>query len=88
MAQNDCGFTCKSSDDLKTLTRFQGQVLACLESIKTNIQEIKEERRALWVEIRDVKKDVQALYWKVGFIAGGASLVISLVVSMFKAGSK
>lgn len=88
MPNNDCSFSCKSADELKTMMRFQGQVLACLESIKTNIQEMKDERRALWVEIKDVKKDVQSLYWKVGFIAGGAALVISLVVSMFKAGSK
>lgn len=95
MAREECGFDCKAADDLKELNMFQGKVLACLESINTSIREMKNNSRddgkdvwdainGLREDIKHVNNDIKNLYWRVGFIAGGSALVISIVVNVVR----
>lgn len=104
MAREECGFDCKASDDLKELSRFQGKVLACLESINASIREMKDNNRTdgvdVWNAINGLRSDIKevdkrlasdikavnerlmSLYWRIGFIAGGSALVITLVTNL------
>ena len=62
--------------DRRTLdAQHRGEVLAKLAGIDNNIH-------ALWEEMKTHRADIKSLYFKIGFISGGTSLVVSLIVSM------
>lgn len=105
MPKQECGFDCKAQDDLKELSKFQGKVLACLESINSSIREMKDNNRIdgkeIWDAVNGVREDIRkindrmaedmkALYWRVGYIAGGSALLISIVINLIasKVGAK
>lgn len=105
MPKQECGFDCKAQDDLKELSKFQGKVLACLESINASIREMKDNNRVdgkeIWDAVNGVREDIKkindrmaedmkALYWRVGYIAGGSALLISIVINLIasKVGAK
>lgn len=97
MARKECDYDCKAADDLKELNRFQGKVLVSLENIASSIREMKDDRKIdsgeLWQAVSDLRKDLKTmndklqsdmkmLYWRIGYIAGGSALVISIVTNL------
>jgi len=99
VGRDECGFDCKAQDELKDLMKFQGKVLACLESINSSIKDMKDNSRndgkdvwdainGLREDIKHVNNDIKNLYWRVGFIAGGSALVISIVVNFVRGALK
>lgn len=83
-----CPYPCKQEEDLKENCSFQGKVLAKLEAIEKSIAEMKingkDEVKDVWGAINSLRDDIKSLYWKVGFISGGAALVVSIVVHLIK----
>jgi hypothetical protein len=53
---------------------FTGSVLATLKNLEGSVKDI-------WDAVNDGRKDVKDLYFKVGLISGGTSLIVSLIVS-------
>lgn len=81
---------CQYKDDMKNLQQFQGRVLSSLQNIEDQIKENKDigrvERKDLWEAISDLRKDIKNLYWRIGFIAGGVALVVSIILGLIKNG--
>lgn len=59
--------------------KFEGRVLAELANIKDTIE---KGFKSLWAEMGVNRGDIKQLYFRVGLIAGGTSLVVSLIVSI------
>lgn len=53
----------------------RAQVITKLEIIEKNLS-------ALWDEMKVNRGDIKQLYFRIGLISGGTSLIVSLVVSM------
>ena len=54
---------------------YRGKVMAKLDSIESSIS-------ALWAEMIVNRGDIKSLYFRIGLISGGTSLVVSLIVSI------
>lgn len=59
----------------------RGQVMAMLSAIKGSIGD-------LWQDMQVQRNDIKGLYFKIGLISGGTSLIVSLVVSLIVRGIK
>jgi hypothetical protein len=58
---------------------FTGKVLTTLTALERSVGDIWG---AIQNERQSVNKDVKDLYFKIGLVSGGTSLVVSLVVSL------
>jgi hypothetical protein len=56
-------------------SRFEGIVTTKLDTIDTGV-------KSVWKAIEIGREDIKKLYFKVGLISGGTSLIVSLVVSL------
>ena len=87
-----CPYECRQVEKFEKIATERGESLACLRSIDASLKEIKVDGRKdndeLWSAVNALRKDIQALYWRVGFIAGGSALVISIVVNFVRGALK
>lgn len=81
-----CSYQCKQETDFKQMLLFQGKVLESLKNIEKDLSELKltgnSETKDIWNAINSIRDDIKSLYWKIGFISGGASLIISVAIRM------
>lgn len=70
----ECEFYPKCQEERTENSEFKGYVKATLEDIDTGVKNI-------WTAIDVSRNDIKSLYFKVGLISGGTSLIVSLVVS-------
>lgn len=66
--------------------KFEGTVLNELKNIKQAVEkgfeEVSKKFESVWAEMNINRSDIKALYFRVGLISGGTSLIVSLVVSL------
>jgi len=72
---NECSEIERCRDRRATDAAYKSEVLTKLSNIESNLS-------ALWEEMRDNRKDVKSIYFKMGIISGGTALVISAAVSL------
>lgn len=72
---SDCPELGQCKDRRVLDAEHRGQVMAMLTSINDNIS-------ALWKDNGVQRQDIKGLYFRIGLISGGTSLVVSLVVSL------
>ena len=70
-----CNDTEECRDRRTADAQFRGQVMSKLENIEKSIS-------ALWAEQIVNRGDIKSLYFRIGLISGGTSLVVSLIVSL------
>lgn len=80
----ECGYDCQKEDEIKAQKDFREKALAKLSAIEALMKERKEnstqDEKDLWEAIKELRNDIKALYWKVGMVSGGTSLIVSLVI--------
>lgn len=54
---------------------YRGKVMTRLDSIEKSVS-------AIWAEMIVNRGDIKSLYFRIGLISGGTSLIVSLVVSL------
>jgi hypothetical protein len=78
---NDCPEIDVCRDRRTADAEMRGAVLAKLDSIEKSIS-------ALWNEMQIKSSDIKTLYFRIGIISGGTSLIVSLIVSFITKGIK
>lgn len=69
----------KCQDRRMADAEFKGKVEAKLDGIETQIKNLTE---GVWAAMEVNRKDIKNLYYKVGGIAAGSSLIIVVIVKI------
>lgn len=74
-SDNGCPEIERCRDRRATDAAYKSEVLTKLDNIENNLS-------ALWDEMKENRKDVKGIYFKMGVISGGTALIVSAATSL------
>jgi hypothetical protein len=54
------------------------------EAVNARLDAGEKDRVALWTSVDEIRRDIQGIIWKIGFIVGGITAVNSIIIIFLK----